>query len=304
MILIVGPGAVGGVLAARWAAAGRDVLLLGRTAAQENRLTTQGLSYAGADGRRQRVPRRLHSARRRGAQFCEAAFFCVKSHDTAAAAAAASRWIGSTTAVVALQNGVGHERVLRAAFGRARVVVGSCYFAADRPELLHLTHTWGNDVLLAANRDNREALCAAQRLLMEGGWHVHLKRSEKRMLWTKLCFNAATNPLGALCSVPNGTLAEDPALREIMVKVLREAVTVARRSGRPPLYSDMESVVVRACKNAPVQRNSMLQDLQSRRRTEIGAIAGPLAREARRLGVATPLLDKLASLIKRMETIN
>jgi 2-dehydropantoate 2-reductase len=181
------------------------------------------------------------------------------------------------------------------------VVVGSCFFAADRPEPFHLTHTWGNDVLLAEARDNSAALGRAQALLMEGGWHVHLKRSEERMLWTKLCFNAATNPLGALCAVTNGALAEDPALREIMVKTLREAVAVARRAGRPPLYADMESLVVRACRNAPVQRNSMLQDLQAGRPTEIGAISDPLVRDGRRLGVPTPLLDKLARLVRRME---
>ncbi|MBI3551878.1 MAG: 2-dehydropantoate 2-reductase [Elusimicrobia bacterium] len=301
MILVVGPGAVGGVLAARWAAAGKAVMLLGRTAAEETRLTRQGLSYAGADGRRRAVPRRLRSARRLGAAACEAAFFCVKSYDTAAAARAARRWIGPDTAVVALQNGVGHERVLRRAFGARRVVVGSCYFAADRPEPYHVTHTWGNDVLLAANQRNRESLAAAQRFLMEGGWHVHLKRSEERMLWTKLCFNAATNPLGALCAVTNSRLAEDPALREIMVKTLMEAVAVARKAGKQPLYSRMETLVVRACLNAPVQRNSMLQDLQEGRRTEIGAIAGPLLRAGRSLGVETPLLDKLSRLVRRME---
>jgi 2-dehydropantoate 2-reductase len=136
---------------------------------------------------------------------------------------------------------------------------------------------------------------------MEGGWHVHLKRSEDRMLWTKLCFNAATNPLGALCAVTNGALAEDPALREIMVKTLAEATAVARRAGKPPLYSRMDELVVRACRNAPVQRNSMLQDLLHGRKTEIGAIADPLIHRGRRLGVPTPLLDKLARLVRRME---
>lgn len=301
MILIVGPGAVGGVLAARWTAAGRDVLLLGRTQAAEDRLTRRPLSYAGADRRRYAVPRRLASARRSRPAPCEAAFFCVKSHDAAAAARAARRWIGPATAVVGLQNGVGHEKVLRRAFGPRRVVVGSCYFAADRPEPLHLTHTWGNDVLLAAAPGNAEALAAAQRLLMEGGWNVHVKDSEERMLWTKACFNASTNLLGALCAATNGQLAEDPALREIMIAALKEAVAVARRCGRPPLYRHMEALVVRSCRNAPDQRNSMLQDLQAGRRTEVQAIAGPILAAGRRAGVPTPFLDRLSRLVGRLE---
>ena len=62
-ILIVGPGAVGGVLAARGARGGRRVRLLDRSAKDE-RAVARGLSYTARNGRTARLRRGLISARK------------------------------------------------------------------------------------------------------------------------------------------------------------------------------------------------------------------------------------------------
>ena len=231
----------------------------------------------------------------------QAVFFCVKSHDTPAAVKAARPWVGPRTAVVGLQNGIGHEAALRRAFGPARTVIGSCYFAADRPAPLTVSSSWGNRIDLARAPRNGEALAAARGLLKRAGWDARVEASQDRMLWTKLCFNAATNPLGAACAAPNGRLAADPALKEIMLRVLDEALAIARRAGHRPLYGDMARFVTRSASSAPLQRNSMLQDLQAGRRTEIDAIAGPLLAAGKRTGLPAPLLSRLSRLIRILE---
>lgn len=300
-ILIVGPGAVGGLLAARWARAGRRVRLLDRTRGAETRLVSRGLRVTDRSGKVRAIRQGLLSARAQGGAPVSAAFFCVKSQDTAAAIKAAARWVGPETAVVGLQNGLGHERRLRQAFGPRRTVIGTCYFAADRPAPFTFAHNGGEDVLLAANDANGAAATLAQRLLKQGRWKVGVKRSEDRMLWTKLCFNAAVNGLGALCATPNGRLAEDPALRELVRAVIAEAVLIAKKAGHPPLYRHMADLVLRGCRNAPRQRNSTLQDLQAGRPTETPAIFGPLLSAARRTGAPAPLLTVIASTLKRLE---
>jgi 2-dehydropantoate 2-reductase len=300
MILIVGPGSIGGVLASLWALRGAKVLVLGRSAATEGRLLRHQITFSGPDGRKRPV-RGLLSARAHGPQACEAVFFCVKSQDLAAAARAARPWIGPRTAVVGLQNGVDHGAILRRLFGAKRAVAGSCFFSADRPAPFHFSNPGGNEIALAPTPLNGEAAAAARRLLLAGGWRVPLEPREERLLWTKLCFNAATNPLGALCAATNGQLGADPALREIMLTVLKEAVAVARRAGKQPLYSDMAKVVLDACRRSPGQRNSMLQDLHAGRKTELDSIARPLLRAGKRLSVPTPLLEKLSRLVMRLE---
>ena len=203
--------------------------------------------------------------------------------------------------MVGLQNGVGHEQVLRRAFGPTRTVIGICYIAADRPGPFAVAHNGGKDVHLAVNAANAPAARSAAALLGLGGWDVTLEDDEDTMLWTKLCFNAAGNAIGALCNAPNGELARDPALRELLLASLREAVAAARKDGHKLLYPDMESLIVKTYPNDSRQRNSMLQDLQAGRRTEADAILGPLLAAARRRKVPLTLLPRLNRLVKRLE---
>lgn len=294
-ILIVGPGAVGLTLAARFSAIGHDVLLLGKDAAQE-REAARGFTFVGLDGKPRRIKHGLISARARPPRSVLAAFYCTKSQDTTKAGIASRPWIGSATAVCGLQNGVGHEVALRRIFSDRRVVIGSCYFAADRPEPGVVTNSWGNKIRLAVTDDNAAAAELAQKLLLESAWDAALKDDEQRLLWTKLIFNAATNPLGALCGVTNGRLAEDPALKDLVLKVLKEAEAASIKLGHVPLYADMDELVVKACQAAPRQRNSMLQDLAAGRKTEIGAIADPITRTG-----GAPTLARLARWVRALE---
>ena len=121
------------------------------------------------------------------------------------------------------------------------------------------------------------------------------------MLWTKAAFNAALNPLAAACAVDSGHLAEDPALREIALAALSEAAAAAAASGHRLDYPDMADKLMLSCRNAPRQRNSMLQDLAAGRRTEARAILGPLLDSARRARLSVPTLETLAAVIARLE---
>lgn len=297
--LIIGPGAIGLALTAALRRARLPVAVLAREAAAERRLARTGFAVTSPSGRRTRVKGFLRARRLKAT--ARTAFFCVKSVDAASAARAARRWIGPGTAVVALQNGIGHEKIFRQAFGSDRTVIGVCYFAADRPAPDDLRLNGGEDVLLARHEGNEAALEHARRLLARAGFRVHIKDSEDGMLWTKAAFNAAVNPLGAACAVESGRLLEDPALRAISLTALAEAAAAAKAAGHRLDYPDMADKLALSGRNAPHQRNSMLQDLAAGRRTEAKAILGPLLKAARRGKVPTPTLETLAAVLSRLE---
>jgi 2-dehydropantoate 2-reductase len=63
----------------------------------------------------------------------------------------------------------------------------------------------------------------------------------------------------------------------------------------------MADKLMLSCRNAPRQRNSMLQDLAAGRRTEAGAILGPLLAAAKRRRVPAPTLEILSAVVARLE---
>jgi 2-dehydropantoate 2-reductase len=298
-VLIVGPGAVGLALATGLRRAGIATALLARTAAKERRLAQAGFRVARPDGAQSRTAG-LFSARTLNTPV-DAAFFCVKSADVKNAALTAKRWIGPSTAVVALQNGIGHEKIFRRAYGSKRTVIGVCYFAADRisPERLKLNG--GKDVLLARHSDNALAAQRARDLLSRADFCVHMKNSEAGMLWTKAAFNAAVNPLAASCAIESGKVIEDAALQELSLQALKEATAAAQAAGHDLDYSAMAAQLALSGQAAPHQRNSMLQDLRAGRRTEVKAILGPFLSSARRHHRHAPTLALLADIVAHLE---
>lgn len=302
-VAVVGPGAVGGLLAATLWKAGHRVLAVGRDESWRRGIARNGLrvsaprfGLAGAI----RSPRLTPAVRPRGPR-CRAVFVCVKARDLGPALAAARPLAGPGTAVVSLLNGVSHAPRFLRAFGPARTALGVCYYAAERAERWHVRHRGGSGIALARGPGNDAALGRARRLLRGAGWDVSLAPSAERLLWTKATFNAALNPLGALTNRTLGELAASPPLRALALRALGEAESVARACGRRPLYADMGGLLLRGLRGAPLQPNSMLQDLRAGRRTEIDALLGPFLDAARARRIETPMLEALHRLTRRLE---
>jgi 2-dehydropantoate 2-reductase len=109
---------------------------------------------------------------------------------------------------------------------------------------------------------------------------------------------------------------EHPA-RRIAVHLAAEAVQVGRAAGHEaePIYGIPAQRFVDAAQGLGLEeverdlaadaasrgagRPSLLQDVMKRRRTEIDALSGLVAREGRRLGVKTPLTDAVLAEYRR-----
>lgn len=313
-VAIIGPGAVGTLLAAGLLRAGVPVALVCRNAGALQRLRKEGLFLKKHPTKGPRV--RGLPSRMRPSRFCSlkagpgrlgpcrAVFFCVKGHDTPLAIRSARNLVGPRTAVVSLQNGLAHRPALLRAFGARRTVFGAGYFAATRTAVNHVEYAGGNRVDLARHEGNAAALRTARALLSGSGWKVRTLPQEERLLWTKLILNAAINPLGALAGVSNGRIAESAPLSELMDKALEEASATAGRLGIRPLVRDLKGHARRLCRETSSNANSMLQDLAAGRRTEADSILKPVLAAAKSARVPAPTLDALHRFVRGLENSN
>jgi 2-dehydropantoate 2-reductase len=118
--------------------------------------------------------------------------------------------------------------------------------------------------------------------------------------WTKLLFNAATNPLAALTGLPHGVVCEQPGLRALATRLVDEGRAVADALGIV-LDDDPDALISQAAQVNRDHQPSMLQDVLARRPTEIAALNGGIAEAGRGAGVPAPLHEAIAALVAGLE---
>lgn len=127
----------------------------------------------------------------------------------------------------------------------------------------------------------------------------------RQRLWQKLAVNAAINPLVALKGVRNGELRDDAYAGRVVAIVQEVAAIMLVEGIAPPNNGQGEAawlaLVWQVIENTANNKASMLQDIESKRPTERGAILGPLIESAERHGLACDTLQALNDEIAVLE---
>jgi 2-dehydropantoate 2-reductase len=304
---VVGAGAIGLTLAAGLAPA-HDVVVLVRRGEVAAAIARDGVTVIApgdiapdgevAPGVETRVALGA-SADPRALADREAVIVAVKSHATRAALAPLRGVLPPHALVVSVQNGLDNDLAAREALPGARFVSGSTTQGAIalgpgrvRPIGRGVT-TFARDDRAAPTSDDLAAAFAA------AGLEARVVDDATPLLWRKLVVNAAINPLGALARRTNGEVVSDPDLAPLARALAAEAAAVAASEG--VALGDPWALVEAAGRTTAANRNSMLQDLDAGRPTEIDAIAGALLRRAAERGIAVPLTETMARLVRARE---
>jgi len=126
-------------------------------------------------------------------------------------------------------------------------------------------------------------------------------------VWGKIIYNLALNPLGAILEVSYGKLAEIEHSRILMNNIIRETFAVLQVMNQQTLWPDaevfMQDFYNRLVPTTAAHHASMLQDIRRGRKTEIDALSGAIVELGRKYGVATPVNEVVAALVRAKETL-
>ncbi len=314
-ILIAGAGAIGSILGGLLHDAGHEVTLLGRRAHLEA-IGRDGLKISGLLGNRTVTGMKLaHDPAQLGGEF--GLIFCaVKSYDTESIAAALADHLTDDGVIVSMQNGLGNIEALSEVFGRRRVLGARVIFGAEMPSPGHAHVTvFAQPVAIgpapALHREDAPALATRARaiaaMLDAAGVPAVGVDDIMPVLWTKILYNVALNPLGALLQQHYGALAEDPDVRPIMDRAIEEAFAVARALEVALPFSNAaeyrkvfyEQLIPPTFNHRP----TMLNDLHVRGRTEIGALNGRIVELADGFGLDAETNRMLTRLVRAAERV-
>lgn len=204
-------------------------------------------------------------------------------------------------AVCSVQNGVGNEETI--AEFVPRVIRGTTFPAGHIIEPGHVGQDTGGKTWLGPFEPkpaSMEEIRTLAERLTEGGLETLAMADSRGAQWTKLIFNAATNPVGALTRLPHGVACDQPRVRSLISGLVAEGVAVADALGIE-LDSDPEALIDHAREVAYEHKASMFQDALAKRRTEIAALNGGIVEFGRQTGVPTPLNEAIWALIEGLE---
>lgn len=297
-VCVVGCGAVGSLFAAHLATL-PDVEVWAYDVAPEHvaAINSDGLRLTGRADLVAKLEARTDAAQ---IPACDFGIVATKSMFTEPAIAATAH-LFADGAVCSVQNGVGNEELI--AERVARVIRGTTFPAGHVVAPGIVAMDTGGDTSIGPFEDRPAAMAEVERLadaLTRSGMTTRALADARGAQWTKLIFNAASNPLGALTGLTHGRLCELPSCRRLISGLVAEGVAVAAALGIT-LDSDPDAVIDHAAQVAYDHRASMLQDVLARRPTEIDALNGGIVRFGRQHGVPTPLNEAVAALIAGVE---
>jgi 2-dehydropantoate 2-reductase len=295
-VCVVGCGAVGSLFAAHLAGVAEvwayDLQRDHVEAINDGGLRVSGVSDLVANVRATADPAEIPP--------CEYGIVATKSMHTEDAIAATAR-VFDDGAVCSVQNGVGNEELI--APHVARVIRGTTFPAGHLVEPGHVEQDTGGETWIGPFEPKPAAMEEVERLagaLSEGGMETIAMPDSRGAQWTKLIFNAASNPVGALTGLPHGWACERTDIRALVRGLVAEGRTVADALG-VELHSDPDELIDHATRVAHDHKASMLQDVEARRPTEVDFLNGGISRFGREHGIETPLNDALWALVKGLE---
>jgi 2-dehydropantoate 2-reductase len=297
-VAVVGCGAIGSLYAAHLARVpGVEVWAVDPWVQHVDAMDAHGLRVTGlAD-----FVAPVH-ARTDGRQLpkCDFGVVATKAQHTRTAVQGAQAALASA-AVVSVQNGLGNEEVIAELV--PRVIRGSIITAGAVVEPGVVRYDAPGDSWFGPFEPRPAPMSDVERLarlLTEGGLRTHALNDARGPQWTKVIFNSATSPLSALTGLSVGRVCTDTRLRQQVDRLVTEAVAVCERAGIVLTRSPLEAVN-EAIAEAYDHKPSMLQDVLTRRYTEIDVLNGGICAEGRRLGAPTPLHDSMVALVKGLE---
>jgi len=232
---------------------------------------------------------------------CDYGIVATKAIHTKGAMAQVARAFDENSAVCSVQNGVGNEELIA---DHVKYVIRGTTFPAGHPIAPgHIGFDIKGDTWIGPFEPTKTPMSMVEelaRLITCSGMNVIPLKDARGAQWTKLIFNASTNPIGALTLLHHGAATRLPHTGELFNDLITEGESVAKALGIE-LHGDPRALVQKGANAPGKHRASMLQDVLAKRQTEVDFMNGAIVTWGEKTGIPTPLNKAVWQLIKGLE---
>ena len=308
--LIVGIGALGGVIGARLSAAGVPVSLAVRDRATADGLQASGLAVTGVGGSAQAAVADVAPlADFPAGRSFDLIVLATKAHEAMEIAPALARRLTPGGTLLPIQNGA-VSRVLADRLGEDRVLGGLSNLGATMHSPGNYEQRNAGHLLVGELAGGDSTRARKVRDWLGQGLEVRLTPNLQGAIWSKLLLNCSVTTIGAVAGRTMREYVSSPEGRALFDRTYEETLSVARASGaRPermlvdPVPPARPSAAYDAWLGEVIAgygdvKPSMLQDFDRGRRTEVEFINGYVAALGPRHGVPTPVNAAIVEVVE------
>jgi 2-dehydropantoate 2-reductase len=194
--------------------------------------------------------------------------------------------------ILPLLNGIAHLELLDDAFGRDRVLGGSCYLGVSLDHGGDVHHrSPRNDLTFGPRSLDRALVCEAlASALRATPVNAIISSDIVQDMWDKFVMFTTFAGMTCLMRTGIGHILKSDDGSSLMTGMLDECAAIAQASGHPARPSSLAETRAVLLDNTSRAAASMLRDIQLGNRTEADHVLGDMLRRAKSHGITAPVL--------------
>ncbi|WLD93826.1 ketopantoate reductase family protein [Alkalihalobacillus sp. AL-G] len=303
--LIVGAGAMGCLFGGKLKQSNFDVTLFNRKNDHMKTIEAEGLRIIERDGTTSNVDIPVVTDPKNLAERYDLIIILVKTFATEKVLNQILHTMDEESIILTLQNGVGNIERLEQMVPNSLVGAGGAGCGAGIIEPGLIAHrAWGKTFIgFSSKKTESNGLQKIADMLTKSGLKTYVSDDVQSVIWSKLLVNVAYNGLTAVTRLKNADVVLPVEGKEVVRKLVEEAVSVADAKGinllfQQPVRECIEMGIEEIGKN----KSSMLTDVINERKTEIDVINGAVTKYGASHSIPTPYNEMMTSLVKIIES--
>ncbi|RLI72772.1 MAG: hypothetical protein DRP02_00650 [Candidatus Gerdarchaeota archaeon] len=303
LLIVMGSGSVGSLFGGLVAATNKEVVLVGRKPHIQE-INTKKLRIIG-----------LHQLTVKVQAFdcvesiCDFLtkketflLFTTKAHQTADAARELKTLLPESIFLVAIQNGLETEKIIKHYFPKNIVLRGVTSIGVCRSGPGVVNYTGKGETFLGFHSQTEKSIAEKLKAIFtDAGLEIKLEPNIEGRVFTKTIVNCALNPLTAIYRVKNKEVLLQKPLRALATKLAQEAWAVAKALKIELTVEDPIAYTFDVIRKTGENTNSMLTDILNKQKTEIDFLNGKIVSLGEKLGVDVSTNLEIYNKIKTLE---
>ncbi|EPE37870.1 2-dehydropantoate 2-reductase [Candidatus Photodesmus katoptron] len=290
-ISIIGPGAIGTLLACRLVNSGHHVSIWGKSLSSTISLRIN-----------KEQPHLFSNCNKQHLANSELIIITVKAWQVENALVPIVSYLHKDCIIVFMHNGMGVIEHICNKISHHPILLATTTHGVYKPNSMQVFHTGKGITKLGGYNDKGKHCVFLVKLLDHALPEVIWSSSIKVTLWNKLAISCVINPITALEQCANGILFKK-RYEHLLINLLNEIVLVMHEEGIETNFFDLSFALGKTIKNTEKNFSSMQQDVFFQRKTEIDFITGYLISKAEKHGILVPKNRFLYQKIKLKEGI-